>query len=224
MPHDDNAPARAALSGQQTSQRHSIFEDCYALAVGCILIVVGLAMLRAAGLVTGGVAGLALLLSHFIDIAPGVLFALLNVPFFLLAARVMGTLFALKTVAVSIGIAGLSILLQQSTQIEASNPLVAAIAAGTLLGMGVLSLARHGAGVGGVGVLTLWLQKVRGWNAGRSQIAIDIVVLGASTIVLSLEQVLWSALSAFAMSVIVYLWHRPGRYAGVSAELARKRR
>ena len=43
---------------------HSIAEDFYALVIGCILLVIGLVFLKAAGLVTGGIAGIALLLSQ----------------------------------------------------------------------------------------------------------------------------------------------------------------
>jgi uncharacterized membrane-anchored protein YitT (DUF2179 family) len=219
MPDDSRAPPAPAQTEQQT---HSVFEDCYALAVGCILIAVGLAMLRAADLVTGGAAGVALLLTKFIALPPGVLFALVNLPFFVFAARAMGALFTLKTIAVSIGIAGLSILIDESMHIDSGSPFIVAIAGGTLLGMGVLSLARHGAGVGGVGVLTLWLQKTRGWNAGRTQIAIDLVILAAAAFALPLANVLWSLVSAAAMSAIVYLWHRPGRYSATSPNYARK--
>lgn len=195
---------------------HSRFEDAYALAVGCILIAIGLAILRAAGLVTGGMAGVALLAAHFLPVTPGLLFAGLNMPFFLLAARVMGAQFTLRTIAASIGIASLSVVAQATIRIETDAFAVAAIAGGTLLGMGTLSLARHGAGVGGVGVVTLWLQQSRGWNAGRSQILIDLLVLGASGLFLSPRRLLWSTLSALAMGVVVYLWHRPERYTGFS--------
>ena len=40
---------------------HSVAEDGYALAIGCILIGLGLVLLKGAGLVTGGIAGVALL-------------------------------------------------------------------------------------------------------------------------------------------------------------------
>lgn len=195
---------------------HSRFEDAYALAVGCILIAIGLAILRAAGLVTGGMAGIALLAAHFLPVTPGLLFAGLNIPFFVLAARVMGAQFTVRTIAASIGIALLSIVAQATIRIETDALAVAAIAGGTLLGMGTLSLARHGAGVGGVGVVTLWLQQSRGWNAGRSQILIDLLVLGASSFFFSPERLLWSIISAMAMSVMIYLWHRPERYTGFS--------
>jgi len=38
--------------------KHTVLEDIYALSIGCSFIVLGLVFLRAAGLVTGGVAGI----------------------------------------------------------------------------------------------------------------------------------------------------------------------
>ncbi|MCC2979462.1 YitT family protein [Sphingomonas sp. IC4-52] len=216
-------PKQPVANGPATTS-HTSFEDAYALCIGCILIAVGLAMLRAAHLVTGGTAGLALLISRFVSVSPGVLFAILNLPFFILAARVMGSWFTARTILVSLGIAGMSVVIDATTRIASGNPAVAAVAGGTLLGMGTLALARHGAGVGGVGVVTLWLQNARGWNAGRTQIAIDALVLAAAGIYLRPDRLLWSAVSALMMASVVYLWHRPGRYTGVSPTRRRARR
>lgn len=224
MPVTIGAPMpNTPFSDDLAATSHTSLEDGYALCIGCILIAVGLAMLRAAHLVTGGTAGLALLISRFVSISPGVLFAVLNLPFFILAARVMGSWFTARTIIVSLGIAGMSMVIDATTRIASGNPAVAAVAGGTLLGMGTLALARHGAGVGGVGIVTLWLQNARGWNAGRTQIAIDALVLGAAGVFLRPDRVLWSAVSALMMASVVYLWHRPGRYTGVSASRRRPR-
>lgn len=69
---------------------HTRLEDGYGLAIGCVLIVLGLMFLKAAGLVTGGIAGVALLLSYLVPLPAGVLFTLINIPFFVFAQRTMG--------------------------------------------------------------------------------------------------------------------------------------
>lgn len=178
------------------------------------MIALGLALLHAAGLVTGGIAGVALLVSYLIPLPTGVLFTLINIPFFLFAKRAMGTRFMLRTIAVNAGIAVFSTMARYGFRIVEVHPAFAAIAGGTVIGMGILALARHDAGVGGTGVVTLWLQRTRGWNAGRTQIAIDLGILAASFAVVAPVQVGWSALSAAAISGILIAWHRPGRYTG----------
>ena len=193
---------------------HSRIEDIYALIVGCILLTLGLVFLKTAGLVTGGIAGIALLLSYVVPWPPGLLFTIINIPFFIFAYRAMGPGFMWKTVAVNAGIAAFSVAMNFGLQIEHISPAFAAIVGGTVIGMGVLSLARHGAGVGGTGVVTLWLFKRYGINAGLSQISFDIVILLVSLSVVSPLRLAWSAVSAIAISGILIAWHRPGRYTG----------
>lgn len=208
MPVDD------AMQGTEVS--HSLFEDSLALFVGCIFVATGLAILHAAGLVAGGMSGAALLVSQIVPLPPGVLLALLNVPFIVLGYRAIGPLFALRTVAASLGIAGLAIIVQDTVRLGIDSPLVAAIAGGTLLGQGILAMVRHGTGLGGFGVMAIWLQRRFGWPIGRTQILVDVVILGLSSLILDPAQLVWSALCAFIMGAIVYLWHRPGIYSGSS--------
>ncbi|GAC86756.1 hypothetical protein Gbth_001_039 [Gluconobacter thailandicus F149-1 = NBRC 100600] len=194
--------------------RHSHAEDVYAFLIGCSLIVMGLMCLHKAGLVTGGVAGIALLLSYLVPLTPGNLFTLINIPFLLFAIRAMGPQFALKTTIASFGITAFASVLPSVMNLSYVEPLFAALFGGTVIGMGILSLARHQAGVGGTGVMTLWLQKSRGINAGRVQIMIDAAIVATSAFFLPWEKALLSALSALAMSSVLMVFHRPGRYIG----------
>ncbi len=193
---------------------HSVIEDAYALVIGCILLVIGLIFLKAAGLATGGIAGIALILSYVSGVPAGVLFTLVNLPFLAFATWAMGRRFAAKTVLVNIGIATFSAWSRLSIRVVEVHPFFAAIFGGTVIGMGILALARHQAGVGGTGVVTLWLQRTRGWNAGYVQIAIDLVIVGAAAPVIGGGALGWSLLSATATSLILVAWHRPGRYIG----------
>lgn len=193
---------------------HSAIEDAYALTLGCILVVLGLALLHAAGLVTGGTAGIALLISYAVPLPSGVLFTLINLPFMWLAWKAMGRRFTLRTVAVGLGVAGLGTWTRLGLTIAHIDPAFAALAGGSVIGFGALALARHHAGIGGTGVVTLWLQKTRGWNAGRTQMAIDALILLTALAFLPPERVGWSAVSSAAVSGILIAWHRPGRYTG----------
>ncbi|MDI1297268.1 MAG: YitT family protein, partial [bacterium] len=56
--------------------------------------------------------------------------------------------------------------------------------------------------------------KSRGWNAGRTQMMGDVVILLASLPVLSAERFGLSVLSAAAINAMLFVNHRPGRYIG----------
>jgi uncharacterized membrane-anchored protein YitT (DUF2179 family) len=196
------------------STPHTVVEDAYAMIVGIIFVATGIYLLRAAGLVTGGIAGIALLLSYVLPLSVGTIFTLVNIPFFIFAWVTMGKGFAVKSMVASFGVTLLLAFLPEAMGVTYVNPLFAAIAGGTLCGMGVLALARHRAGVGGTGIFTLWLQRERGINAGYSQMSIDCLILLSSLLVISLDRVAWSVASALAISGMVIAWHRPGRYTG----------
>jgi len=194
--------------------RHTLFEDIYAFFIGCTFIVLGIVFLKAAGLVTGGVAGIALLVSYLIPWPVAVLFMLINIPFFALAWPAMVKAFTIKTVIVNLAIVGLGLVAPLAFKLSSINPLFAALFGGTIIGMGILSLARHGAGAGGTGVLALYLQKSKGINAGKTQMACDALILLASVFTLHPQQLLFSAISAVAMSGVLLGFHKPERYIG----------
>lgn len=155
---------------------HSVLEDLLALLIGSLLIGLGLLMLQAAHLFTGGIAGIALIL-HYLTGAPvGPLFVAANVPFMLFAWHMMGAAFTLRTLAVNLLLAAISLGLPHVIRMEI-QPLFAALAGGVLVGLGILTLVRHRASVGGIGVVAIWAQDRHGINAGRVQMAADAAIL-----------------------------------------------
>jgi uncharacterized membrane-anchored protein YitT (DUF2179 family) len=203
-------PARPAVSVKP----HSLLDDVYGIIVGVLFVVVGIVLLQAAQLITGGVAGIALLTSYVSGLSVGTLFMMINVPFFLFGYLFMGARFTIKSLAGSALIMGLLKVMPFVLVIDRIHPAVAALGGGTFCGMGILALARHGAGVGGTGIVTLWLQKQYNINAGRTQVMIDSVILLLALGMVAPHLVAWSALSALAMSSMVMVWHRAGRYFG----------
>jgi uncharacterized membrane-anchored protein YitT (DUF2179 family) len=193
---------------------HSLAEDVHALLIGSSFAAFGLVMLKAAGLVTGGVAGIALIVSYLTGWPVGLLFVAINLPFFLLAQRRMGWVFTLKSMATMLALALFSTLIPGWMKLEGVNPAFAAIFGGTLIGMGILSLARHRASVGGIGILALYLQERRGISAGLVQMVADVAIVSAAFGVIDLARLGYSALSALALSLVMLAYHRPGRYAG----------
>ena len=94
------------------------------------------------------------------------------------------------------------------------DPVFAAVMGGLLAGIGILILMRHGASLGGSGVLAIYLQKTRGWRAGSVQMSIDVLILSLGLLVVSPSQVGLSILSAAALNLVIGINHRPDRYFG----------
>ena len=202
------------MSTPVPTARHTPIEDVHALLIGSSFIAVGLTLLKAAGLVTGGVAGVALIVSYLTHWPVGVVFLLLNIPFYILAQRTLGWMFTAKTLATNLLLAGLSLGMPHWLKITGVDPVFASVFGGTILGMGVLALARHKSSVGGIGVLALWLYEKRGISAGKVQMISDCMIVAAAFTVISWDKLLLSILSAVALSVVIIANHKPGRYEG----------
>ena len=194
--------------------RHTPIEDIHALLIGTSFIAVGLTLLKTAGLVTGGIAGIALIVSYLGGWPVGVVFFVLNLPFYIFAQRALGWMFTFKTLVVNVLLTSLTLALPYWLSLKGVDPIFAAVFGGTIIGMGILALARHRASVGGIGVLGLWLQEKHGISAGKVQMATDVLVVGAAFMVVSLDKLLLSVLSAVALSMVIIANHKPGRYAG----------
>jgi uncharacterized membrane-anchored protein YitT (DUF2179 family) len=203
----------ALLSEAPTA--HSAFDDAQALVTGSLFVAVGIAMFRAAGLLTGGTAGLAFLVHYASGVPFGAAFFAINLPFYALAVRAMGWRFTLKTFA-AVGLVSLAAeLLPRVMTFGVLQPAFAAVMGGFLVGAGLLMLFRHGASLGGINVLALHLQARRGWSAGRVQMACDALIVAAALAWVEPSRIALSVLGAVALNMVVAVNHKPGRYLGV---------
>jgi len=194
--------------------RHSLGEDVYAILIGASLSAFGIVMLHAAGLVTGGVAGMALTVSYLTGLPVGTLFFVLNLPFLILAQRTLGWRFAVKSAITVALLSALTWVIPGWSHMGHVDPWFAAIFGGTVIGMGILSLARHKSSVGGIGVLALYLYETRGINAGKVQGSADTLIVLSAFVALDARHILFSVLSAVSLSLVLYTFHKKGRYTG----------
>ncbi|PWK75700.1 YitT family protein [Aminobacter sp. AP02] len=195
---------------------HRLYEDVLALLTGTMLVALGLVLYTQAGLITGSSAGLALLIQYVTGYGFGAVFFVINLPFYYLAVKRMGWPFALRTFAAVALISVLSKLTPDWIGIGQLNPLYAAIAGGGLMGMGLLVLFRHRAGLGGFNILALYLQDNYGIRAGYFQLGVDLTILIVSLFYIDLDKVALSVVGAAVLNLIIAINHRPGRYVGMS--------
>jgi len=195
--------------------RHSLFEDAQGLFTGTVLAALGVMLLAKAGLITGGVAGVAFLLHYAFGWSFGLGFFLMNLPFYYLAYKRLGRAFTIKTF-LAIGLLALLTEYQPKLlEIGHLNPIWAAVLGGLLIGMGMLALFRHRASLGGVGIMALYLQDRFGWRAGLVQLAVDLVILAVSFLVASPFIVFCSVISALALNFFIAVNHRTDRYIAI---------
>lgn len=192
--------------------KHPVHENMIAILTGTFIVAQGIFFLQQSQLLTGGTTGLALLLTHFVNISFGKLYFLMNCPFYLMAWFRMGKSFAISSVLsgalVSIMVDNLHHLLA----ISWLNPIYCAVIGGLLMGLGMLILFRHHTSLGGFNVLVLFLQDKFGISAGKIQMSIDISILVASFFFVSPTTLLLSILGAITLNIVLAMNYKPGRY------------
>lgn len=196
--------------------RHRLYEDVIAILFGTMLVSLGLTLYTKATLISGSTAGVALIIQYAAGIGFGPLFFVINLPFFVLAWLRMGWQFTLKSFVSVLLVSVMTTYTSQWLDLGTVNPYYAAIAGGTMLGMGVLALFRHRASVGGINILALYLQDNFGIRAGYFQLAVDLCILATAFFVVPFDRVLISMLGAACLNLFVAINHKPGRYVGFS--------
>jgi uncharacterized membrane-anchored protein YitT (DUF2179 family) len=205
-------PSPTSPSDAPVAPPHSLLEDVFALVIGTLMASFGLALLTASHAVTGGVAGIALLVSYVSDWPFGVWFVLLNAPFFLLALLRMGWQFTLKTILTVVLVSLFSGFHGAMLDLDSIEPAYGVLFGSAVTGVGFIVLFRHRASVGGLSILCLFLQDRFGWRAGYVQMGLDAVIVLSSVFVVPLPMLALSIAGVVVLNLVVALNHRPHRY------------
>lgn len=196
--------------------RHSLLEDALAFLTGTALVAISVQLLQSAGLFTGQIAGASLLAAYLGGWSFGVVFFVANLPFYVFAILRMGWRFALKSFIAVMLMSAISDYLSAHMVISLPHPALAALLAAATAGTGLLALFRHGASLGGVGMLALYLQERADIRAGVTQLVFDALVFLVALFVMPADVVLWSLLGAATLNLIIAMNHRRDRYIATS--------
>ena len=184
------------------------------IAVGSAIFSLGFDLfLEPAGISCGGVSGIAMLIvyatkSKFLTV--GILSALINLPLFFFGYHKIGKLFffgsLLGMVVTSVGFD----LFARILPIPKTEPLVAAIFGGVIIGSGLGIVFIAGASTGGVDIVARLLKlKFRNFPIGKILLCMDLCTAVATGIVYrefnnTLYSVITLVLSSFVLDKVVY--------------------
>lgn len=193
-------------------EKHSQKEDAIAIITGTFLFAQGIFFLHSAHLITGGTAGLALLLSQLLPFSFGMIYFVVNAPFYIMAWRRFGPRFAIYSAISGVLVSIIADHLPTLITLEAISDSYSAIAGGLLMGIGMLILFRHRSSLGGFNVFCLYIQDKCGISIGKTQIVLDCLIVSTSCFFVPLPSVLFSILSAVVLNIVLGMNHKPSRY------------
>jgi uncharacterized membrane-anchored protein YitT (DUF2179 family) len=195
---------------------HAPYEDALAILIGTLLVSLGIVIYAKVLLLTGGVAGMALLIAYVTPVGFWISLFVLNLPCYWFAWRWKERSFLMRTMA-AVGIECF-VVHQAPSWIDIAwiDPLCAAVVGGALIGVGLMGLFRHNTSLGGIGALAFYLQERHGIRAGYVQMAFDGAIMLAATAVLPVQNLLLSVIGAIVMNGVLVVYHRSDRYVGVT--------
>ncbi len=148
--------------------------------------------------IDGGATGISLLISALTPLPLYLLIIAVNLPFIILAFKVVGKQFAIKT---ALAIAGLSLVLATVTFPNVTDDsLLVAIFGGFFLGAGIGFSIRGGAVIDGTEVLAIFLSRKFGTTIGDIIIGINILIFSTAAYFLGIEIALYSMITYLSAS------------------------
>lgn len=161
---------------------------------------------------TGGTAGVAFLTSYSTQFSFGEIFFVINLPFFILAVIKLGWEFTVKTFIAVFIVSFFSDYIPVLFEFGEVNTLFASIFGGFLIGTGLLMLFRHKASLGGLNIISLYLQKYHNINAGRFLMVADSIIIICAFFVVDIWSILYSVLAAICTNLVLAINFKKGRY------------
>ena len=200
------------ITDPPSPHHYTATEDLQGLVIASAQAALGIHLLRAAGLVTGGTAGSALILAYVTGWNFSLVFFALNIPFFALAWVARGPVFCAKSLGTVALVSVLAEALKPVLHIDTIHPAAAALLFGISAGVGLLGLFRHSGSLGGVSIVALIVQDRWGFRAGWTQAIHDVILFALALWLLPVDRVMWSLLGALVLNGVIAFNHRRDWY------------
>lgn len=133
----------------------------------------------------GGVSGIGALVYYATGIPMGYTYFLINVGLILIAIKMLGANFGVKTVfGVTVGAFLLSLLQMTIKVVVVDDKFMSTIIGGALAGVGLGIVFTQGGSTGGTDIIAMIINKYRNISPGRVIMLCDVFIIGSSFLVL----------------------------------------
>ena len=171
---------------------------------GSIIFVIGLkGVLVPNRLLTGGLAGLSMLIYYlFPALNIGWGYIALNIPLMILGWRSISHRFMLYPIF-GVGIFSLAVAAIKPPAFEIKDPILAALLAGVICGVGGGLILRSQGSGGGLSILSVYLKKKMGCQIGTTVFLFNALVLVGGVYFYSLQMALYSLIYLFTAGKVI---------------------
>lgn len=189
-----------------TNPKKGIIEF-FEMTAGALLMAIGVYFFKIPnGFSTGGVSGIATILSKLIPVTPATLIFVINALLLALGFLLLGRDTGAKTVYCSFAFSGFTWAFEWLMPLDTpmtDQPLLELVYAIFLTGVGSAILFHVKASSGGTDIVALILKKYTSLDVGKALLCTDFIVAASSFLVFGLKVGLFSLLGLFAKAFLV---------------------
>ena len=158
-----------------------------------------------AGLITGGTAGLGIIMQHLTGMSLPVFSAIFNVTMFLLGLVCLGKTFAATTLVSTVLSPVMLAVMQHivGDYVICDDLLLCVLFGGILVGVAIAMVVRAGSSTGGMDIPPLLLQKFAGIPVSRSLYAFDLFIIAGQTVLVAPDMLLYGVLMVLVYTVVI---------------------
>ncbi|NYF23617.1 YitT family protein [Sporosarcina sp. JAI121] len=150
-------------------------------------------------IIDGGIIGISLILTFLTGIPFGLLILIINLPFLFFGYKFIGRNFFITSSFAIVALALVEVPLK-SVEPFVTDPLLATVFGGLLLGAGVGMVIRNGGALDGTEILGILLTKKIPFSVGEFVMFFNIFIFGWAGFVLGWEQAMYSILTYYIAS------------------------
>lgn len=147
-------------------------------------------------LTDGGVVGISIIGAHVLNLPVGLFLILLNIPFIYLGYKKIGKAFALYS-ALGILVLALMTVAIHSSVAATTDPILAAVFGGAIVGIGVGLVIRYGGTLDGTETIAILIDKGTPFSIGEAIMFMNIFILSASGFVFGWDNAMYSMVAYY---------------------------
>lgn len=178
------------------------------ITIGMTMVAIGIYyFLVPSNLATGGVSGLAIIISNFLPEIPiGLLMLIFNIILFIIGFLIIGPSFGFKTIYASLGLSGMTWLFQRFFPI--SRPITNDLMIELLFGVGISGLGmaivfNQNASTGGTDIIAKIINKFLHVDMGKSLLMADFLITLAAGLIFGAQAGMYALLGVVLNGFVI---------------------
>lgn len=176
------------------------------ITIGLVIGTLGWsAFLIPSGIVGGGLTGIATILYFLFDWNAGVSTLIINIGLILLAIKILGSSFGIKTiycVALYSGLLGIFTEIIQNPVV--SDPMMNTIIGGILIGTSAGIVFVNGGSTGGIDIVALIINKYHNISLGKLLLSMDVIIISSSYFLVQQSSIETVVYGLMTMAILAY--------------------